>query len=99
MRSTEAVVLPEVKKGDLGSDERWAQMGIEPRSLICAPVEKAGRYLGLLELANPHDGKAFCESDGHAMSYIGQAFGEFLAERGVMLDPDAVVAQAEASAR
>ena len=33
------------------------------------------------------------------MSYIGQAFGEFLAERGVMLDPDAVVAQAEAAAR
>ena len=99
MRSTQAVVLPKVKDGDLGSDRRWNEMGVEPRSLICAPVEKAGRYLGLLELANPHDGKAFNAGDGNAMSYIGQAFGEFLAERGVMLDPDAVVAQAEAAAR
>ena len=99
MRSTQAVVLPKVKDGDLGSDKRWNEMGIKPRSLICAPVEKAGRYLGLLELANPHDGKAFNAGDGNAMSYIGQAFGEFLAERGVMLDPDAVVAQAEAAAR
>jgi hypothetical protein len=99
MRSTRAVVLPSVKDGDLGPDVRWEKMGVDLRSLICAPVEKAGRYLGLLELANPHDGEAFSDGDGHAMSYIGSAFGEFLAERGVMLDPNAVVAKVEAAAR
>ncbi|MEZ4441824.1 MAG: hypothetical protein R3B72_22175 [Polyangiaceae bacterium] len=99
MRSTQAVVIPEVTEGDLDDDPRWAEMGVVPTSMICAPVEKAGRYLGLIELVNPHDGEAFDDADGYAVSYIGSAYAEFLAERGVMLDPDAVAASAEASAR
>lgn len=63
-------------------DERWGKTGVPLRSIACAPVEVGGRYLGLIELANPLDGGAFQESDGHALTYIGQQFAEFLAERG-----------------
>ncbi len=94
MRKSRAVVLPDVGKSDEKMDERWDKIGTKPRSMICAPVEKAGRYLGLIELLNPHDGGAFSESDGHALTYIGQQYGEFLSNRGVTLDPDAVVANA-----
>ena len=97
MRSNRSVVLSEVTDNALEGDPRWREVGVAPRSLICAPVTKGGRYLGLIELANPHDGRVFRESDGHALTYIGQQFGEFLANHGVLLDPDAVVASAESS--
>ena len=76
----------------IGADERWAVIGLEPDSLLCAPVQLAGRYLGLIELANPHDGEVFTPADGHALSYIAEQFSEFLNERGLLIDPDAVLA-------
>jgi GAF domain-containing protein len=97
MRSNRSVVVSDVKDATFEGDPRWNEIGVVPRSLICAPVTKGGRYLGLIELANPHDGRSFRESDGHALTYIGQQFGDFLADRGVMLDPDAVVSSAELS--
>jgi hypothetical protein len=72
-------------------DDRWGIIGIEIRSLICAPVELGGRYLGLIELANPLDGGKFTEGDGNALTYIGQQFAEFLASRGVIIDQDLIL--------
>ena len=95
MRSHSAVVVGDARKNKSEVDERWKIIGIEPRSLICAPVELGGRYLGLIELANPYDGKAFSESDGHALTYIGERYAEFLNQRGVIIDPEKVVAQAQ----
>ncbi|MBW2457535.1 MAG: GAF domain-containing protein [Deltaproteobacteria bacterium] len=95
MRSTKAIVLSKLDDS-AKIDSRWDQIGVEPRSLICAPVERGGRYLGLVELANPLDGKNFSAADGNALEYIGEQFGEFLSERGVLIDPDEVVANAEA---
>ena len=94
MRGSRAVVLRDVADAKQEIDDRWDAIGVEIHSLVCAPVSQAGRYLGLLELANPHDGEAFSESDGNALTYIGQQFGEFLAERGVTLDPLAIVESA-----
>jgi hypothetical protein len=95
MRSSSAVVA-EDPATMTASDPRWADIGVPLQSLVCAPVEAGGRYLGLIELANPRDGVAFNESDGHALTYIGRQFAEFLNERGLSIDPEAVVARARA---
>ncbi|WP_437798643.1 GAF domain-containing protein [Sorangium sp. So ce693] len=99
MRSRRAVVVPDAAKDERVIDERWKAIGVELRSVICAPVELAGRYLGLLEIGNPLDGKPFSESDGNALTYIGQQFAEFVGARGVVLEPGLVTAGAKKAAR
>src|SRR5207249_2283166 len=94
MKAKHAVVVSD--KAELGVDKRWNEIGADPASLICAPVENHGRYMGLIELCNPQDGKRFTESDGHALSYIGKQYAEFLEDRGVLIDPDAVLSSASA---
>jgi len=91
MRSHQAVVVPDAASDERAHDERWSQMGVVLKSVICAPVELGGRYLGLIELANPLDGASFTDGDGHALTYIGQQFAEFVAAHGVMTDPDHVM--------
>jgi hypothetical protein len=59
-------------------------------------VQNHGRYLGLIELVNPQDGKPYTASDGHALSYIGEQFAEFMANRTIDLDPEHVLAGLEA---
>ncbi|WP_434045395.1 MULTISPECIES: GAF domain-containing protein [Sorangium] len=99
MRSRRAVVVPDVSSDERVMDDRWKATGIELRSVVCAPVELAGRYLGLLEIANPLDGKPFSESDGNALTYIGQQFAEFVGARGVVTEPGLVTAATRRAAR
>lgn len=88
MRKRTAVVLSKADEVKGVTDERYQAIGVELRSLVCAPVELGGRYLGLIELLNPLDGSLFNEGDGNALTYIGQQFAEFAASRGVMIDPE-----------
>jgi GAF domain-containing protein len=90
MGKRRAVVLDDAAGDARAQNGRWALVGDPPRSLICAPVEEGGRFLGLLELSNPLDGQPFREGDGHAITYIGEQFAEFLASRSVILDPERV---------
>jgi len=87
MHKRRAVVIDDGTDDPRAQNGRWALIG-SCRSLVCAPVEQAGRFLGLLELSNPRDGGPFHETDGHALTYMGEQFAEFLATRGVVLDPD-----------
>ena len=88
MRKRHAVVVSDPGGAQRAHDERFKHIGAEIRSLVCAPVELGGRYLGLIELVNPLDGGVFNEGDGNALTYIGQQFAEFAASRGVMIDPE-----------
>jgi len=60
------------------------------RSLLVAPVVLAGRFLGALELLDPVDGLPFNDEEGHALTYIGEQFAEFVAMRGVTVDPERI---------
>ena len=91
MRTHQAIVLADAKADERAHDERWKTMGVELKSLICAPVEVGGRYLGLIELANPLDNRAFTDGDGHALTYIGQQFAEFVATHGTITDPEQIL--------
>jgi hypothetical protein len=88
MRKRHAVVISDPGGAQRAHDDRWKLIGAEIRSLVCAPVELSGRYLGLIELVNPLDGGVFNEGDGNALTYIGQQFAEFAASRGVLIDPE-----------
>jgi GAF domain-containing protein len=90
MLKARAVVLDDAATDPRVQNGRWALIGDPPRSIICAPVEEAGRFLGLLELSNPLDGQPFHEGDGHAITYIGEQFAEFLAAHGLVLDPERI---------
>ena len=91
MRKTSAIVVPDASKEPRVLDDRIRALGIQLTSVMVAPVEVSGRYLGLIELVNPADGRAFTEGDGHALTYIGEQYAEFVAERGVVLDPESVI--------
>ncbi len=88
MRKRHAIVVSSAAEAAAAMDDRWRAIGVELKSLVCAPVELSGRYLGLIELANPRDGHAFNEGDGNALTYIGQQFAEFVAARGVIVDAE-----------
>jgi hypothetical protein len=90
-RGRRAVVVRDAASDPRVLDARWKALGVELKSYVAAPVELAGRYLGLIELANPLDGGRFTESDGNALTYIGQQFGEFVGQHGVIVDAESVV--------
>jgi hypothetical protein len=99
MRKRHAVVVADATAERRDSDARWTALGVTLRSMICAPVELGGRYLGLIEVANPLDGGTYAPSEGHALTYIGQQFAEFVAERGVVLDPELIQAPKKKATR
>ena len=68
------------------------------KSAGVAPGMLAGRCLGAIERLDPADGAPFTDNEGHALSYIGEQFGEFVATRGVVLDPERLVPK-QAAAR
>ena len=92
MHAHQAVVLTEGAGEAIADDARWQASGIVPTSLICAPVNLGGRYMGLIELANPLDGIPYSAADGNAMSYISGQFAEFLGQRELVLDPHRISA-------
>lgn len=89
MKSTEATLFTAPGSDARFSRGRW--LLVEPqRSVLCAPATVEGRYLGLVELADPEDGAEFGEDDRHALTYAANAFARFLAHRGIVLstEPD-----------
>ena len=89
MRKRRAIVLVDATQGEPAALERYAAVG-GARSLIIAPVMQSGRFLGAIELLNPLDGGPYTESEGNAVSYIAEQFAEFVAERGVVTDPEVI---------
>jgi hypothetical protein len=91
MRKGSAIVVPDASREPRALDDRFRTLGIELKSLMVAPVEQSGRYLGLIELLNPVDGSVFSEGDGHALTYIGEQYAELMAVHGPLFDPDLVL--------
>jgi len=71
---------------------RWDLVGEPLTSVAIAPVALGGRFLGLLELANPTDDQPYTEGDGFALAYMGEQLAEFLGQRGLLIDIDAIKA-------
>jgi hypothetical protein len=54
-------------------------------AVLCTPVQHDGQNLGAIELVNPTEGGGFTDGDRHAMTYVGERFAEFLADRNIVL--------------
>jgi len=52
-------------------------------AVLCAPVQFDGRALGAIELVDPKHTEHFTLADRNAMTYVGERFAEFLAERSI----------------
>jgi hypothetical protein len=89
MRKRHAVVIGDAVASEAATNERYLSIG-GARSLIIAPVMQSGRFLGAIELLNPIDGQPFTESDGNAVTYIAEQLAAFVAERGIVTDPERI---------
>ncbi|MDP8998819.1 MAG: GAF domain-containing protein [Myxococcota bacterium] len=89
MHKQRAVVLADATQNDATALERYDAIG-GARSLMVAPVMQSGRFLGAIELLNPLDGQPYMETDGNALTYIAEQFAEFVANRGIVTDPQRI---------
>ncbi|HEX6272142.1 MAG TPA: hypothetical protein VFZ53_03855 [Polyangiaceae bacterium] len=68
-----------------------AKLGIAPASVLCGAARLGGRYIGLIELANPSGGTPFHAGEANALDYVCEQFAEFVASRPIVLDADVVM--------
>lgn len=87
MRSEEAMLVLDPASDPRLSRGRW-RLAEPKKSVLCAPVAIEGRYLGLLEIADPIDGSEFTEDDRNVLTYIATAFAKYLDGRGIVLGGD-----------
>jgi hypothetical protein len=70
---------------------RWSFATSPLREVLCGAVGQGGRYLGMIELANPLGGAPFHETEINALDYICEQFAEFVASHPVVLDRDVIL--------
>jgi hypothetical protein len=69
------------------------KLGVDARAVMCGAARLGGRYLGMIELANPAGGEPFHDGEANALDYVCEQFAEFVASRPIVLDADVVVGQ------
>ncbi len=70
---------------------RWELLGVTANVTAVGPVHQSGRYLGLIELANPERGEPFYDTELNAIDYICQQFATFVASKPIVLEEDAIL--------
>jgi GAF domain len=91
MRRMRSLRVDDARAQEGYADERWQLAGVEVESALCGPVQQGGRYLGMIELANPAGGGPFFDTEANALDYICEQFAEFLANRPIVMDADVVL--------
>lgn len=69
----------------------WSFVTDEVTEVLSGPVRQGGRYLGLIELANPLGGDPFHPTEINALDYICAQFANFVASRPIVLEPDVIL--------
>jgi hypothetical protein len=70
---------------------RWGFIRKNVSQVLSGPVRQGGRYLGLIEIANPYGGAPFHESEVNAFDYICEQFADFVASRPIVLEADVIL--------
>ena len=94
MRSTHAISVKNAGDDARFTGPRWQALGVLPRATLCGGVQINGRYLGLIEVANPHGDVPFHQSELHALDYICEQFADFLSKKPIVLSADVVLSHA-----
>jgi putative methionine-R-sulfoxide reductase with GAF domain len=98
MHKRRSIVIGDASHPEVPPLGRYAAVG-QVRSMIVAPVMQSGRFLGAIEIVNPLDGNPFTDDEGNALSYIAEQLAEFVANVGVVTDPERITAAAAQPAR
>jgi len=93
MRSTHALSVKNATEDARFTGSRWQALGVAPRGALCGGVQLGGRYLGLIEVANPHGDAPFHQSELNALDYICEQFAAFLSKKPIVLSADVVLSQ------
>jgi len=91
MRRSGSVAIQDTEKDPRALGPRWEALGVKPQKVLSAPVRQGGRYLGLVEIANPLGDAPFHQTEQNALDYVCVQFAEFLANRPIVLDPDVIL--------
>jgi len=91
MRRPGSVAFQDVEKDPRVLGPRWDALGIKPTRALCGPVRQGGRYLGLVEIANPLGDAPFHQTEQNALDYVCEQFAEFLVNRPIVLDADVIL--------
>ena len=91
MRSARALRIDDASSDSRYAAGRWELAEAKPRSAMCGGVKQGGRYLGAVELVNPEGDTPFFDSEANALDYICEQFAEFLVNRPIVLDAEAVL--------
>jgi hypothetical protein len=93
MRSTHATSVKNAAEDARFTGSRWQALGVAPRAALCGGVQLSGRYLGLIEVANPHGDVPFHRSELNALDYICEQFAAFLSKKPIVLSADVVLSR------
>ncbi|HEY6722798.1 MAG TPA: hypothetical protein VI197_02170 [Polyangiaceae bacterium] len=91
MRASRTVKVTEAEAAGAFGDGRWKAARAPVGPLLVGPVKQGGRYLGMIEIANPSGAKAFADTEANALDYICEQFAEFLTNRPIVLDADVIL--------
>jgi hypothetical protein len=91
MRHNGAVAIADVSSDPRFANGAMSRLGVSPRSVLCGAARQGGRYLGMIELANPVGGTPFQDNEQSALEYLCAQFAELVANRPVVLDPEVVL--------
>jgi hypothetical protein len=69
----------------------FERLGVQAKQVLSGAARQGGRYLGLIELANPLGGAPFHEGEKNALEYVCEQFADFVASRPLVLDEDIVL--------
>ncbi|MCC6215441.1 MAG: GAF domain-containing protein [Polyangiaceae bacterium] len=93
MRRQHALAVEPSAADERFSGGRWSHVTARPQHLLYGPVNQGGRYLGLIELANPEGGGPYHQNELNALDYICEQFAELLAARPIVIDAEVVLAE------
>jgi hypothetical protein len=93
MRSTHATSVKDAAEDTRITGQRWQALGVAPRAALCGGVQLNGRYLGLIEVANPLGSTPFHQSELNALDYICEQFAAFLSKKPIVLSADVVLSR------
>ena len=91
MRSAQAVSVKDAENDARFAGPRWPTLGVVPKAALCGAVRQGGRYLGMIELANPAGDAPFHLSELNALDYICEQFAEFLSNRPIIVAADVIL--------
>jgi hypothetical protein len=91
MRHNGAICIDDATGDPRFANGALSRLGVTPKSVLCGAARQGGRYLGMIELANPVGDTPFHENEQSALEYLCAQFAELVANRPVVLDPEMVL--------